>query len=119
MIKKIIITSFIAWAFAAILGPRPAQALSAFPGLDVVPDVLEVVVTPVFRPAITELSCGDPQARYRFNYLQLITIHGVGRMWVPVEATLIPKPEEELVLWDECKEGDTTYYIYARPDCQC
>ena len=111
MKKRVIALAFIAWAIVEIPSPSPARALAAIPGLQ---DVTEVVVTPAVVPAFTELQCG-----YVFYYLQLMTVHGFGKVWVPVDAVYSPDPKKEAFLREICEEEGSIYYIYELGDCQC
>lgn len=116
MKKKILTFALIAGAIAAILSPRPARAVAAIPGLA---DVEQVVVTPVTILESTDLYCGGDTILYHFDYLQLMTVHGFGRVWVPVDFAYSNDSKKEAGFVEECQEGDTTYYIYELGSCSC
>jgi hypothetical protein len=116
MKMKISALALAVWGVMALSSPRPAHALAAIPGLG---GVTEVVVTPVSVVASTDLYCGDAAPRYHFSYLQLMTVHGFGRVWVPVEFIYPQDPNMEAGAIEECQEGDSTYYIYGLDSCGC
>lgn len=106
MINKIILFSIMAWLVLAVSSTRAAKATMDLGGLK---GVTEVTFTPKYKQELNTL-CG-----HTFNYLQFVTVAGVGSVWVYVEA-IYPAGRENVVSQERCENGD---YLYVLERCGC
>lgn len=119
--KKIIAFSFLVWAIAAVSDPRPAQALAAIPvveGVDM-EEVTEVVATGRIVAGVFPV-CGNPgDPDYQeFNFMQLMTIPGVGRVWAYTDFVYTPGLKMSTFQMS-CQDGEDTIVIYGLDTCNC
>jgi len=105
MTKKIIVFSLIAWAIAALSSARPAGANALIP----LRDVTSVVVTGKYRSSVSSV-CGRT-----FTKEQLMTIPGIGSVWVPVESIYNSGPKDALLI-EDCHDGN---FVYGLGTCGC